>query len=131
MRLGHAMSYLAGSYFESGEQINYAVALVIVRVARGSARTQGQRQLSSLQGLDRGFLVNAQHDRMLGRIQIQADDVMHLRDELWVAADLIRPNEVRLQTILSKNVGHTSTREAHLLREQARGPSAAPRWWRR
>jgi hypothetical protein len=52
--------------------------VVVVRVPRGVPRPKRQRQLRSLQRLNLRFLVDAQHDGISRRVQIQTDNVAHL-----------------------------------------------------
>jgi hypothetical protein len=51
------------------------VAGVVVGVPLGAAGVDRPHGLGALQRLDLGLLVHADHDRMLGRVQAQADDV--------------------------------------------------------
>jgi len=56
-----------------------------------------QHRRGAVQGLDLGFLVYAQHQRLFRRIQIQPDDVADLVDELRIVADLERIDQVRFE----------------------------------
>ena len=56
----------AGEHVESGEQRRGAVPLVIVGHRLRAARDHRQRGLGAVQGLHRGLLVRAQHDRPSG-----------------------------------------------------------------
>jgi hypothetical protein len=42
---------------------------------------------------------------MLGRMEVEANDVVDLCDELRVAADLVRSYEMRLERLPSQDVG--------------------------
>jgi len=48
------------------------------------ARHQWQHRCRAVERLDLGLLVDAEHDRSLGRIEIEPDDVAHLVDELRI-----------------------------------------------
>ena len=53
-----------------------------MRLARGHAGRERQNRLRAIQRLDLALFVYAQHDRAIGRIQVQAHDVPHFLDEL-------------------------------------------------
>ena len=48
---------------------------------------------------------------MIGRIQVKADNVLHLRNEIRVSADLVSPDEMRLQLVSSKDIGDAAAGE--------------------
>ena len=73
------------------------MALVVVGGALGQPGLHRQDRLGAVQRLDLRLLVDAQHDGPLGRVQIQADDVADLGDELRVPGQLERLRAVRLQ----------------------------------
>ena len=75
-----------------------AVALVAVRAPLGQA---GQHRSGPVQRLDLGLLIDAQHDRVLRRGQVEADDVGDLRDQLRVGRELERLDPPRLYPVLA------------------------------
>ena len=91
--------HLAGGHFESGKQGRCAIALVIVTMSgqRPPVRKL-QIALGALQRLDRGFFVNADDDRVLGRCQVEPDHIGGLGDELGIVALApgLAPGEVDL-----------------------------------
>ena len=73
--------------FERCEQGRRAVPLVIVAPARqGTSVRQLQIALRPLQGLDRRLLIDAENNRLGGRIDIEADYIGSFRRELGVVA---------------------------------------------
>lgn len=64
------------------------MALVVVGGALRGAGQHRQDRRGAIERLNLRFLVDAQHDRALGRVQIQAGDVADLRDELRVGGQL-------------------------------------------
>jgi hypothetical protein len=80
------------------------MTLAVVRVARRATGAQRKGQLRAFQRLNRRLLVDAQHHGMLGRVEVQPDDIGYLRGELRIAADLVRPNQVRFEAVLSQDV---------------------------
>ena len=124
--VGHAMRDVARGDLQRRVQVDDAVAFVVVRVARGTAGAQRQRQLRSLERLDRRLLIHTQHHRVLRRVEVQPDDILHLGREVRVATDLVRPHQVGLEAVASKHVRDAACRQAHLLGQQSRRPPATP-----
>jgi hypothetical protein len=79
--------HLAGGHLEGGEQRRGAVTLVVVTLT-GQSRAVRKLQLSlgALQRLDRGLLIDADDDRVLGRRHVQTDHVGGLGGELRIVA---------------------------------------------
>ncbi len=67
---------------------------------RNARCLNGRPGLSSVQRLDLALLVDAQHQRLVGRIQVQAHDVAQFLDEPLVAAELEGLRQVGLETVL-------------------------------
>ena len=87
--IGHR-PYRAGEYVQCGEQCRHAIALAIVRHRRTPSALERQSRLRAVQCLDLRLLIAAQHQRVLGRIEVQTDDVLELVDEAWVVGELER-----------------------------------------
>ena len=79
---------LPAADLERGEQAGRAVALVVMGVALGLARAQRQHRLGAVEGLDLGLLVDAEHDRPVGRVEVEAHDIADLGLEGRVGAEL-------------------------------------------
>lgn len=54
---------------------------VVVAGASGGAGQHREHRLSTVEGLDQGLLIDAEHDSPLGSIEIQSDDVADLLDD--------------------------------------------------
>ena len=104
-----AVRHLAGRDSERREQVEDAVPLVVVRVAHRPTRPQRQGRLRSFQRLNRGLLVDAEHDRVVGRVEVESDDIADLGGEGRVATDLVRPHQMRLQAVRAQDVGDAAT----------------------
>jgi hypothetical protein len=63
----------------------------------------------SLQGLDRGLLVDAQYDRVVRRVEVEPEDVVDLGREVRVAADFVGRRCIR-----SDGVRHSASRVDNL-----------------
>src|SRR5690349_1083154 len=86
-----------GLGIERSEQVDGAVTHVIRRAALGLAGSHRQHRLTAIEGLNLGLFVHAQHQCLIGRIEIQAHDVAHLLDEERVPGELESLDPVRLQ----------------------------------
>jgi hypothetical protein len=82
---------------ERGEQVERAVAAVVVGVPLGLARPHRERRRGTLRRLDLRLLVHAEHQRALGWCEIEPDDVAHLLDEGRVGRELEGLRPVRTQ----------------------------------
>ncbi len=109
---------LPGGDLEGGEQAGHAVAGVIVGLPFGDAGAQRQDRLGALQCLALGLLVDAQHDCVFWRVQVQAHDVADFRAELRVGGELEALGPVRLQAVTPPDPGHRIVADRH--------PAAAP-----
>ena len=58
-----------------------------------------QAGLGAVERLDLRFLIDRQHQRVLRRVQVEADDVLHLGGELRIVRQLEGPDPVRLQAV--------------------------------
>ncbi len=91
--LGH---HLPGGHVQRSKQGGGAVADVVMRHALHVAQSHGQQRLSAVQGLDLRLLVDAEHHRLVRRVQVQADDVPDLLDQEGVGGEFERLLPVRL-----------------------------------
>src|SRR5581483_9123518 len=87
----------AGLGIERSEQVDGAVTQVIRRAAIGLAGSHRQHRLTAIERLNLGLCVDAQHQCLSRRIEIQAHDVAHLLDEERVPGELEPLDPVRLQ----------------------------------
>jgi hypothetical protein len=120
--LGAGVDHFTSRHVQRRVQIEHPVPLVVVRVSCCSSLAQRQRQLRALERLDLRLLVDAQHDRVVWRVEVQADDILHLLREGWVLADLVRAHQVRLEAVRSQDLGDRRAGQLELLRQQARRP---------
>jgi len=82
---------------EARKERGRAVAVVIVRAPLDLSGTHREQRLRAVQSLDLALLVDADDKRLVRRIEIEADDVAHLFDELRIGRELERLRAVRLQ----------------------------------
>ena len=97
---------LAGGHLQGGEQRGGAVPGVVMGPAGGQAGPQREHRRGPVQGLDLAFLIDADHDRVVWRREVQADDVADLCLKLRVGAELEGLDPVRLDFPLAPDPGH-------------------------
>ena len=87
--LGHAASDdLAFQHVKRGEQRGCAVAFVIMRHGSGASLLHRQTGLGAIKRLNLALFVDAEHERVIGRVHIEADHIFKLLDEIadrWTA----------------------------------------------
>lgn len=83
-----ARNHLARRYVERREEIKRPVPHVVGRLALRLTEVHRQDRLRSLQGLDLRLLVEREHDGVVRRVHVKADNVANLRDKLRVVRDL-------------------------------------------
>ena len=79
---------LAGRHIECREQRRGPVTLIVVCHGAGTALLDGQARLRAIESLNLALLVDGKHQGFLGRIEIEADDILHLLGEVWIVGGL-------------------------------------------
>ena len=84
---------------QGGKECGGAMALVIVRHRAAATGLEGQAGLRAIQRLDLAFLIHAEDDGMLGRVQIQAHHILQLVLEVRIPAEFKGPDPMGLQAM--------------------------------
>jgi len=92
-------NHLAVEHTEGGKQGGRPMADIIMRHGSTAALLQGQTGLGSVQGLDLAFLIQAQNQRLVRRIQIQPHDIAQLLHKPFVTAEFEGSDQMRLQVM--------------------------------
>ena len=87
----------AGGDVQGGEQRGRAVALVVMAASLDLPRSHRQQRLGAVERLDLRLFIDAQHQGMVGRVEVEPDDVAHLVDKQRIAGQLEGFEAVRLQ----------------------------------
>ena len=87
----------AGGDIQRREQRRRAIASIVVGARLGRSVVQRQRALRAIERLYLAFLVDAQHQRPVRRIEIEADDIAHLLDKMRIGRQLEAARQVGLQ----------------------------------
>jgi len=104
-----------GGGVQGGEQVRGAVADVVVGALLAAVEVDRQQRLGPVQCLDLGLLVDAEHDRPDGWVQVQADDIDDLVGERRVAGEFEGAEPVRLESVGTPQVGNEFVRHPNVL----------------
>ena len=112
----------AVEHVEGGKQRGRAVPLVVVGHGAEPSLLHGQAGLGAVERLDLALLVDRQHDGVGRRVDIEADDVAQLVDELRIVGQLELPPAVGLQPVRLPDAAHRAGADAGGLRHHVGGP---------
>src|SRR6185295_810331 len=74
------------------------------------------------------LFINAQHHRLVWRIEIEPDDVDHLLSKLGIVRQFERARQMRLEAVFFPHPLYRRVADAELLRQQARAPVRGVLW---
>ena len=96
----HAVAdHFAIEQAQRGEQCGRTVALVVVRHCPATPFLDRQSWLGTIECLDLAFLVHAQDQGLVWRVEIKANHIVKLFDKTFVAAELESLGQMRLETV--------------------------------
>ena len=98
------------------------MAFVVVRAALQLPRPQRQQWLRAVQRLNLALLIHAEHQRVIGRVHIQAHDVAHLLDQQRIGRQLESIGTMRLQAEGTPNPADRHPAESGGFGQSARAP---------
>ncbi len=119
---------LAIEHAQCGEQSGRAIALVIVRHRSAPPLLDWQARLGSIKRLDLAFLIDTKHQGFVGWIEIEADNIGELFNEVLVSADLESLDEVRLEIVLLPNALNAHRADALCFSHTPHAPMSLSRW---
>src|ERR1700691_340654 len=96
---GHTLADDAAlQHVERGEQRRRAVALVIMGHRPAATALHRQPRLGAVERLDLRLLIDPEHQRVLGRIDVETDDILNLGGKLRIVRQLEGAHPMRLFT---------------------------------
>ena len=110
---------------ERGKKSDGAGARVVVRAGADVADPQGQSGLGAFQHLALAFFIAAKHERLVRRVEAEADDVPKLRLEKRVVRDFEGARPVRLQIVARPKLLDGTFGNARVPRHAAHRPAGA------
>ena len=87
-----------------------------------SAGEQGETLLCPIEGLNRARLITRQHQRVLGRVEVQTHDIDELFDEPGIVRDLERFHAMRLQPVVAPDALHRGLADSRRLGHHSHRP---------
>ena len=109
------------------KQRDGAVARVVVRARANVSQPQRQSRLSAFERLALALLVATEHQRLVGRVQVEADDVPELALEIGVLGNLERAREVRTDVVVFPYLMHRVARDSNGFGHRTHTPAHAAR----
>lgn len=122
MALHAPADHLALQHVESCKEGSGSVPLVIVGHGAGAAFLHGQSRLGAIQRLDLALLVDRQDHGLGRRVDVESNDVAHLRRKLRVVGELEGSDAVRLKPVRVLDALDVGKAHACGLRHRAAGP---------
>lgn len=107
---------------EGGKERGGAVPFIVMGHRPAPPLLQGESRLGPLQGLDLTFLIHAEDDGMLGRVEIQSHDILQFLLEVWIPTELKGADPVGLQTMSGPDPMHECGVRPQVPRQGAGGP---------
>ena len=102
------------------------MAVILEAVPFGASRSERQDGIETVQGLDGGLLIDAEHSRMLRRTQIEAEDVSGFAFKFRIVAGHVAFEAVRFQARLLPNAMHSVFADAERRGQLAATPVRRP-----
>jgi hypothetical protein len=87
----------SGLHVEGGKERGRPVPLIVMSAPFGLPWSHGQQRRGAIQRLDLRFLIDAQHQPVVRRVEIEADDIAHRVNEEGIGRQLEGFAAVRLQ----------------------------------
>ena len=112
----------SGLHVEGGKERGRPVPLIVMGVPLGLPGSHRQQRLGAIQRLDLRFLIDAEHQRVVRRVEIEADDVAHLVNKQRVCRQLEGFAPVRLEGERPPDAMHGRDRQTRGLGHRARTP---------
>ena len=98
-------------HVEGGKQRRGAVALVVVRHCPAAALLHRQPRLGAVEGLDLALFIDRQHQGLVGRVEVEADNILDLGDEVGIAREFEGFGQMRLEPVRGPDLVHRRRRD--------------------
>src|SRR5215471_15648070 len=79
-------------------------------------------RLRAIESLNLAFLVDAEHNRPVGRIEVEPDNVDHFLSELWIVGELEWARQMWLEPMFLPDALHGRMTDADLRSQHPRAP---------
>jgi hypothetical protein len=112
----------------SAAQRRRAVPLVVVCHRPAAALLHRQSRLGAIERLDLRLLIDREHQCVLGRIDIEAHDILHLGGKLRIVRQLEGAHPVRLEAMRRPDALHAAMADPGGFRHRPAGPVRHLSW---
>ena len=119
--------HFAGRNVERGEQIERAVADVVMRPSFGLTQVHRQDRLRALQRLNLRLLVDGKDGGVVRRVHVETDHIAHLLNQLRIRRELESPREMRLEPERAPDAPDHRVTQAGRRRHRPGAPVRRPR----
>ncbi len=108
--------------FSAAESVAVPLRLQVVGHDLAVPHIHGQTELRAIQTLQLVLFIGRQDQRMLGRFQTEADDIVQLGGELRIAADREAFDAMRFEPACMPDTPHAGLRDTGCASHCSRGP---------
>ena len=112
----------AARHIEGGKQRCRTVTLVIMGHGAGPALLHGKAWLGAVEGLDLALLIDAEHQRLVGRIEIKSHDVLDLFGKIGIVGDFEAAHQMRFKAVFMPDTLDARVADAHLSGHRTHAP---------
>ena len=98
------------------------MTVVLESMPLGATRREREHRIGSIQCLNRGLLIHAEHGRVLRRLKVEPDNVRRLLLEVRIVRDLVMLEAMRLDPGTCPHPRHHHVIHGKFLRQPARAP---------
>jgi hypothetical protein len=113
---------LPSNTFSAANRVVGAVSLVVVGHSSGAALLHGQAGLGAIEGLDLALFIDAEDQSLVRGIEVEPDDVLHLRGEVPIARNLESLDKMRLQSVSAPDPLNAAAGKSRRRRHAAHTP---------
>src|ERR1700726_208074 len=118
---------LAFQHIKRCEQRRDAMTLVVVCDGAGTSLLHRQPRLGAVQRLDLAFLIDRENDGVVGRVDVEADDLFELGRKLGIVGQLEPADQMRPQAMSTPDPLHRTDADPSGFRHRRAGPMAGGR----
>ena len=93
-----------------------------MRHSAGAPLFEGQSRLGAIEGLNLALFVDRKHQSLIGRIEVETDDILHFVGEIRVIGDLEGATDVRFEPILLPDALHAGVADADFVPHHPHAP---------
>src|ERR1700723_262895 len=118
---------LAFQHIKRCEQRRDAMTLVVVCDGASTSLLHRQPRLGAVQRLDLAFLIDRENDGVVGRVDVEADDLFELGRKLGIVGQLEPADQMRPQAMSTPDPLHRTDADPSGFRHRRAGPMAGGR----